>query len=892
MSSQAQGGSLPPEQQTSSSPVNTNPYVAGPGRPQPPKPPTATIPATTTTPTTPTLAPTSPSQPLPVTYPPQYVSRPESVQPTQTEPPVILPQGSTLVDVKPTGQGYDISYVAPPPLSSYPAVYTKPISVQIQQQPNLVTLPVSPQTFKANFLPYPDLQGQATAQFILSTPLSQYPPVYTKPTSIPQSMLSQPFIPFKSAGGRDFETDVGYAASTVFGLGGAKVLGLFNPEEGAKYETAVRQLMANPAKMKEIGSLEILGATAVGSVFVGPELLPTLITPKGVLTATLLNVGISEGFSAVTKGKVGNLTDIANEATMGMAFYDVGAGVIKGLSMVAQSSVPSVARVGTFLAGTKPGRIATFTGVGAGIGYVTTGTPQGAAEGALLGFGFSALNEFIGQPLLGKIQQLRGVELMKPGPEVVAFEDQPPVKSYVSSPIEEYGGKSLQIVASTSAETIGTEGVTLESMKENLSGKVIETGHATLGVKGFNLEEGGETLLRGFPSEASGSRSELELLHFYGAPSTEEYVRVYGAYMGIGEGESEAPPQIKTGKPTLLTTTETTVSPELMKQPTESVDEFLARFSRASGQTGLGPETQIGRSVEYQVETPAAYTRLGEKLPGSIYVSSGKIGTYQIQQLPEGDIFGKPLADIPILRTMLSQFTTFDVYGGQFKAVSAEPIGPTDILEAPTSPTRIISPSISNIASPSMFISTMRSVTPSPSKSVSLPKNAFEPSITKSITPSYPDVSIPKFFDLPRPSPRKAPSPTIEPYPSPYPLFSNRPTTPSYPSLSVPTFFDLPRPSPRKAPSPTIEPYPSPYPSLVTPPSRPSIYPYPIPQPSPLALPSPSKSKISSSNPFLPTSGDFKWQGPGTDLKDFKIFGLESRKKIYPILSGKEVLKI
>ncbi|MGD0071396.1 MAG: hypothetical protein ABSB71_07970 [Candidatus Bathyarchaeia archaeon] len=39
----------------------------------------------------------------------------------------------------------------------------------------------------------------------------------------------------------------------------------------------------------------------------------------------------------------------------------------------------------------------------------------------------------------------------------------------------------------------------------------------------------------------------------------------------------------------------------------------------------------------------------------------GKIGSYQIQVLPTGKIFGKPLKEIPILRSMLSKYTTIDL---------------------------------------------------------------------------------------------------------------------------------------------------------------------------------------------------------------------------------------
>ena len=40
---------------------------------------------------------------------------------------------------------------------------------------------------------------------------------------------------------------------------------------------------------------------------------------------------------------------------------------------------------------------------------------------------------------------------------------------------------------------------------------------------------------------------------------------------------------------------------------------------------------------------------------------AGKIGSYQIQVLPEGKLFGKPLKEIPILRSLLAKYTTIDL---------------------------------------------------------------------------------------------------------------------------------------------------------------------------------------------------------------------------------------
>ena len=107
-----------------------------------------------------------------------------------------------------------------------------------------------------------------------------------------------------------------------------------------------------------------------------------------------------------------------------------------------------------------------------------------------------------------------------------------------------------------------------------------------------------------------------------------------------------------------------------MKSSGEDLDSYLARVSRMGGKTGIAPETLLGFSPERQLITPAAYSRFGEELEGSVFASEGKVGTFGIQELPEG-FWGK----VPIIRTMLSKYTNIDIYKGSYESATAEAKG-------------------------------------------------------------------------------------------------------------------------------------------------------------------------------------------------------------------------
>ena len=346
----------------------TTQYPSSPQTAQPsPSTPASLIPTVQAAPVTITPA-AQPSQNLLGSFPPQYVSRPESVQPTPTTPPVILPKGATLLDVTPApaGQGYQISYVTPPPLASYPAVYTKPISVQPAPvvPPNIWTQP-NPGTAPLKVAP-------------LST--TQAPPLTVL------DLLGGTFARINSPVGALLQWDVGVAGEIANQITGVKnVVGNLAGQKPAPMP------FTPSSQIEQYGGYGAQVTEIVGLAVVGPEILP--ISAPAILGAGILNVGIGQGINYLLTGKVGSPSEMLSQALVGEGFAITGAGILKGLSTVAESSTPAVARIGQLLGGTAPGRIGTFSGLGAAVGYVSTGTPLGAAEGAAFGALFSGIGE-------------------------------------------------------------------------------------------------------------------------------------------------------------------------------------------------------------------------------------------------------------------------------------------------------------------------------------------------------------------------------------------------------------------------------------------------------------------------------------------------------------------
>lgn len=275
--------------------------------------------------------------------------------------------------------------------------------------------------------------------------------------------------------------------------------------------------------------------------------------------------------------------------------------------------------------------------------------PLEAAKGAALGAGMSLGTELVAMPLVNELRarlptRLGGVTRLEEGLPTTGKSGEP-VSVYESKPLEELGGRKLRLVADVTENPIQN----VDDAIQQYVGKRTPTGHATLEGSKFNLEEGGVTTLKGFPRKATGFRASEELYHFYSAPGSEEAVTAYGGYAGVGEDYSTSRIRIG-GKPTVIATLDTEVSPSFVPIQGESQTEFLGRISRLSGQTGIAPETVLGYSTERQLVTPAQYTRGGEVLPGSQFVSSGKLGTFQIRQG--------------------FKYTNVTVVGGEFRPVS------------------------------------------------------------------------------------------------------------------------------------------------------------------------------------------------------------------------------
>ncbi len=502
--------------------------------------------------------------------------------------------------------------------------------------------------------------------------------------------------------------------------------------------------------------LGILGTASAASSALGTA-LP--ITVKSVVTAAALNVGIKEGLSVVLSGKlIANPTEILETAFQGGEFAVLGSALgsaaILGLSKASQP-------IGVAIASSKLGRVAVGSGVTGLISFVTSKfSAQAAAQGLLLGFGMGLGQEYIINPLANELrmrlpESLGGTTPIEQGDYFTGKMGER-VPTYISKePIERLGGKYLEIIGDVSRGDM-----TIQDMIDQYVGREVPTGHATLHPEGFDLGVGEKTLIEGFPERSSGFRQTEQLFHFYSAPpSSEDVVTSYGGYIGLGGSESEQAPRIELGgKPTLLVTEKTFISPELLPKSNESMEEFFQRFGEASGQTGISPETVWGKSSEVQLSTPAAYVRGEEQLPGSLFESEGKVGTFTIKQMPEGI-----LGDIPILRSMLSTYTNVGVYKGEFLPIESLDLSGLSGLKT-TNIANIISSNIQNISPPSIMINPA----------------SFSAAI------SFPNVSIPS---MPLTVPKQTVSPfsiiTSPPSSSPFSLLKSFPTGPSSESLAA-----------------------------------------------------------------------------------------------------------
>ena len=410
-----------------------------------------------------------------------------------------------------------------------------------------------------------------------------------------------------------------------------------------------------------------------GLALIAPEVLPSVlgISSAGLVGAAALGGVFGEVTSLVTTGKSLSRRDLTSQALFGEGFAIVGNATLLG--------VGSAGNIGRSIVSSSIGRAGVNAALGGGAGYTLSGGDvKAGVEGALFGAALSLGMEHLGVPLYEETRArlpkgLGGVERLTLGEPVEGSAGQ--TDTYVGNPSEMLGGKSLRLVADVTMNPVGVNDVELTDIVREYVGGKSATAHATLNPSSFDLKAGGETLLRGFPSEAGGFRSSAELYHFYSAPGGEDFVNVYGGYIGVGESLSGSNAKLSFGgKPTVLATLDTPISSEFLPAVGESESAFLARTSKISGVTGIAQETILGKSVERQFVTPASYSRGGEELPGSLFVSEGDVGSYQVKQLPKGRI-----GEVPVLRSMFSKYTDFNVVLGRYESVTGVPVGGAEV---------------------------------------------------------------------------------------------------------------------------------------------------------------------------------------------------------------------
>ena len=499
-------------------------------------------------------------------------------------------------------------------------------------------------------------------------------------------------------------------------------------------------------------------APAIVAPVVGPSVLP--ISGKAIVASGLLNYGISEGVQYASSGEF-----LPLEQKIGS--FALGEGLALGFSGASLAAVKVVSRASPALAQSRVAlglaKSAAVAPVGGAAGYITSGGDKDAALiGAGLAAGASLGLEFAPQ-IAGAIKtylpkSLGGSTKLTPAASTVGKAGTP-IKTYVSKPVKELDGKSLRIVADVTEKPVGTKGVTTKSLIQEYTGKTVPTGHATLNAKSFNLKKGGETLLKGFPDESAGYRQSEQLYHFYSAPGSDDYVTVYGGYMGVGKGYSGTPKIVFGGESTALVTTKTPISAQFLKKSGETTKQWLTRTSLLSGKTGIAQETLAGKSAERQFITPAAYERFGVKLPGSKFVSEGSVGKFTVQELPTGK-----LAKIPVVRTLTSKFTTFKVVKGKYAPTSGEVGGKVlDVQKYGAGYTQTVKTSVSKTSiSPYLVSVSPVSVSKQLSKTKTVSKTKSTPQSPDSApaSPSIPPISSPiqSEFSEPLSSTEKSPA--------------------------------------------------------------------------------------------------------------------------------------
>lgn len=191
--------------------------------------------------------------------------------------------------------------------------------------------------------------------------------------------------------------------------------------------------------------------------------------------------------------------------------------------------------------------------------------------------------------------------------------------------------------------------------------------------------EKGETLLKGFAGEgkAAGFRVEKDLLSTYFAPTPtgSDVVYAYGGYIGIGEGYSEQLPRmVSGGKPSILVA-RTNIG-YFGPQPGETTESYISRINmQMSGKVGIAPENYLGASTERQVVTPTSFEGRYGTYPGTRLLTSGKLGTVYVRDVPES-MQGRG----PLLKMIYSDYKFVGVTRGELGKVETDALSGEKVM--------------------------------------------------------------------------------------------------------------------------------------------------------------------------------------------------------------------
>ena len=515
--------------------------------------------------------------------------------------------------------------------------------------------------------------GQTQAQYVLKY---QLPSEVTAPSQSSSSKGGDILGEIEGAAGSGFgflTEGIGYVGFYLYSLsytGGGKIGTLITgkPFQGVKTFGGQTLNTPTPSQAQAVGTTGLEAAIVINLGAVAP--------------ATLLGAGISAGFEEVITGGKATPSEVLGAATGGSIFAGVGYGISLGVLKVAGTYVeaggPGSDYVESFLKNlAAPGvkAAAVRAAYGAATNVVLSAPfsqdPTQLLEAGAIGAGTGGLLP----GTLGAVKEatgLAGVRAEELPPSVVeelgyTGKSGDLVQVFETEPIEKLGGKSIEIIGDVTMNPASTS----ELEKAYVTDDTTELAHATL--KPF-FKTSGEVLLTAKPGEATGFRNAVESLGLYFAPSDQpDVIRVYGGYIGIGEGYSgETPKIVLAGKPSVVSI-ESEVSGEFAPLKGESASDVVKRTfgGSLSGKTGIPVENYFGASSERQVVTPTEFTsRSGEEYPGTILETLGTKQKFYIKEEPEGFV-GK----VPLVRSLLSKYTFASLTPGRLKPVTAADFG-------------------------------------------------------------------------------------------------------------------------------------------------------------------------------------------------------------------------